>query len=251
MSRKAAIGHVRDGRFDAGGDQAGTGPSACARDARVSPGAGQQEQDRRWPAGLVETVRATISGPVAADPREAEAKARFLQGLDGLTRPFDEEADPVHVTGSAVVVGRRGTVLHRHKRLGRWMQPGGHIDPPEAPADAALRESEEETGLELRHPDDGPRLIHLDVHDAARGHIHLDLRYLLLAPDVDPSPPPGESPEARWYTWEEAMAIADPALVGALEVARRQPEVLATTGRAAQGSGSGHDPGEDEDREGR
>ena len=70
-----------------------------------------------------------------------------------------------------------------------------------------------------------PRLIHVDVHDAANGHTHLDLRYLLIAPDRDPTPPPGESPEARWFGWEEATAVADPALVGALRAARLQPEV--------------------------
>jgi len=167
-----------------------------------------------------------VSGHSAADGREASSRTRILDALARLPRPFDEEADLVHVTGSAVVVGRRGTVLHLHKRLHRWMQPGGHIDPGEAPWDAALRESEEETGLVLRHADDGPRLIHLDVHDAANGHTHLDLRYLLLAPDEDPSPPPDESPEARWYSWDEAVAVADAALVGALTVARRQPEAI-------------------------
>ncbi len=192
----------------------------------MSQGTGPQRQDRRWPVDLVETVRAAVSGHRAAGLRETNAKARILECLDSLPRPFDEEADPVHLTGSAVVVGRRGTVLHLHKRLHRWMQPGGHLDPQEAPSDAALRESEEETGLVLRHPQDGPRLIHVDVHDAAKGHTHLDLRYLLLAPDEDPFPPPGESPEARWYAWDEALAVADDALVGALEIARRQPEVL-------------------------
>jgi 8-oxo-dGTP pyrophosphatase MutT (NUDIX family) len=185
----------------------------------------------------VGAVRATVDAHVAADEREKEARARILVYLDTLPRPFDEEADLVHLTGSAVVVGRRGTVLHLHKRLHRWMQPGGHIDPREGPWDAALRESEEETGLALRHPPDGPRLIHVDVHDAAKGHTHLDLRYLLLAPDEDPSPPPGESPDARWYAWDDALAVADVALVGALEVARQQPEVL-----DGAGAGGGEGP---------
>jgi 8-oxo-dGTP pyrophosphatase MutT (NUDIX family) len=197
----------------------------------VSHGAGPSPEDRQWSAGLLRAVRDAVGDHPAADDREEIAKARILDGLDRLPRPFDEEADPVHLTGSAVVVGRRGTVLHRHKRLHRWMQPGGHLDPGEGPWDAALRESEEETGLPLRHPDEGPRLLHVDVHEAAKGHIHLDLRYLLLAPDEDPHPPPDESPEARWYTWDEALDVSDAALVGALEAARRQPEVPAVRGR--------------------
>jgi 8-oxo-dGTP pyrophosphatase MutT (NUDIX family) len=104
------------------------------------------------------------------------------------------------------------------------MQPGGHIDPGETPPVAALRESTEELGLAVTHPAAGPRLVHLDVHEAALGHTHLDLRYLLFGADDDPKPPPGESPDARWFGWDEAMALADAALVDALPLARAAAE---------------------------
>ena len=177
-----------------------------------------------WPLELRETVRSAVEVHLAGDQREESAKRRILRELTRLERPFDEFAGTVHVTGSALIVGRRGTVLHLHKRLGRWMQPGGHVDAPEAPWEAALREAQEETGLVLSHPDAGYRLLHLDVHEAAKGHTHLDFRYLLLASDADPSPPPGESPDARWYDWDEALALTDDSLIGALRVAQRQPE---------------------------
>jgi 8-oxo-dGTP pyrophosphatase MutT (NUDIX family) len=154
------------------------------------------------------------------DERERDARARFLAELARLRAPCDEHADPTHVTASGIVVGRRGTVLHLHKRLGRWMQPGGHIDPGEIPPVAARREAIEELGLVVEHPSGGPHLLHLDVHEAALGHTHLDLRYLLVGEDADPKPPPGESPEARWFSWDEAAATADAALVGALGLAR-------------------------------
>jgi len=172
---------------------------------------------------LVDSVRRAVAAHDPADGRETEARERILTALAALAHPLDTDADPTHVTGSAIVVGRRGTVLHMHKRLHRWMQPGGHLDAGEAPWEAALRESEEETGLTLRHPAGGPRLVHVDVHPAADGHTHLDLRYLLLAPDDDPSPLEGESPLARWYSWDEAMALADDGLRGALEAVRDDP----------------------------
>lgn len=184
--------------------------------------------DRRWTVDLVRRVRESVASHVPSDTREEAARDRILVDLDTLERPLDRRAGPRHLTGSAVVVGRRGTVLHLHKRLRTWIQPGGHIDEGEAPWEAARRESEEETGLPLSHPPEGPRLIHVDVHDAAEGHVHLDLRYLLLSDDREPSPPPGESPEARWFSWDDARRAADAALRGALEVARRQPEA---TGR--------------------
>ena len=165
-------------------------------------------------------LRALVEGHEPASPREVAARERFLAALAVLESPCDEHAAPTHVTASGIVVGRRGTVLHLHKRLGIWMQPGGHIDAGETPAVAARREAIEELGLRVEHPAAGSRFIHLDVHEAALGHTHLDLRYLLLGEDADPHPPPGESPEARWCTWGEAMAMADPGLTDALALAR-------------------------------
>jgi 8-oxo-dGTP pyrophosphatase MutT (NUDIX family) len=177
---------------------------------------------------------------VPTDERERRSQSTFLAELDRLTDPFDEHADPVHVTASAVVVGTRGVVLHRHRRLHRWMQPGGHVDAGERPEDAARRETIEETGLAVAHPDGQPMFFHLDVHPAAKGHTHLDLRYLLLGPDDDPRPYPGESPDVRWFTWREALPIADEALVQALvraaEILERHRDVwFPSSGVAARG----------------
>jgi 8-oxo-dGTP pyrophosphatase MutT (NUDIX family) len=172
-------------------------------------------------------LRALVEGFEPASPREEESRRRFLAELDRLDAPYDEHADPTHVTASGIVVGPRGTVLHLHKRLGIWMQPGGHIDAGETPAVAARREATEELGLVVDHPADGPRLLQIDVHDAALGHFHLDLRYLLLGPDADPQPPPGESPDARWCAWDEALALADPTLGDGLRRARTAYEALA------------------------
>ncbi len=204
----------------------------------MTSAARDQGTDGRSPPTNHGNVRSEVVAHPPADAREAAAREQILAALDTLEHPFDKDADPVHVTGSAVVVGPRGTVLHVHRRLGRWMQPGGHVDFGESPSDAALRESQEETGLALSHPVDGPRLIHLDVHPAADGHTHLDLRYLLLAADSDPSPPPGESPEVRWCSWAEADALSDAALAGALRAARRQPETQRFLGEADGGTTS-------------
>jgi 8-oxo-dGTP pyrophosphatase MutT (NUDIX family) len=160
-------------------------------------------------------VRLAVARFDAATPRELASRQLFLAELDRLADPFDRDADPVHVTGSAIVLGRRGTVLHLHKRAGIWLQPGGHVDPGEAPWEAALRETREETGLPVRHPADGPALIHLDAHPAGE-HLHLDLRYLLISEDADPAPPPGESQEVRWFSLAQAAAVADDALIDGL-----------------------------------
>lgn len=171
-------------------------------------------------------VRMAVLAREPVDAREAEAIPEFLGLLGRLPSPFDEHADPVHVTASAIVVGARGVLLHRHKRLGLWLQMGGHIEPGETPWDAAVREATEETGLAVRHAHVTPALVHVDIHPGPRGHTHLDLRYLLVADDQDPAPPEGESQDVAWFGWDDARAVADPGLAGAL--AALQPVSLHT-----------------------
>jgi len=182
----------------------------------VRPGEPDRTPDPRL-AELAALLGERARQPV--DDREAASIAAFRDALAHLDRPFDEGAATTHVTSSAIVVGPRGVLLHRHRRLGIWLQPGGHLEPGEPLAAGAAREAAEESGLAVSHPPGGPTLVHVDVHEGARGHTHLDLRWLLIA-DGPPRPPPGESQEVAWFPWDEACARADPGLAGALRALR-------------------------------
>lgn len=113
-------------------------------------------------------------------------------------------------------------LLHLHRRLARWLQPGGHIEGDEWPDVAALRETREETAVVVRHPSPGPVVIHLDEHPGPDGHIHLDLRYLLLADAEAPTiglgetSGPGTGPKLRWEDAAGVDTHADPSLVRAV-----------------------------------
>lgn len=168
----------------------------------------------------MDRVRSSLRRRVPLDEREASAIAETLAETERLVAPLDRHSDPVHVTGSGFVFGPRGVLLLRHRRLGIWVQPGGHLEPGEAPWEAARRETEEETGLHVEvvsGSDAPPPLAHVSVHPAADGHRHLDLRYLLAPVGADePAPPVGESQEVRWCSLAEGAELADAELAAYL-----------------------------------
>jgi len=92
-----------------------------------------------------------------------------------------------------------------------------------------VRETTEETGLTVKHPPDGPRLIHVDEHLGPDAHVHLDLRYLLFA-RADAQGAPGEAVEngaavLRWVDDEELEAMADASLRRAVIALRSRAEL--------------------------
>jgi len=172
------------------------------------------------------TLRGQVAGLRATDARERESIATFLRAFDSLERPFDEHASPIHVTGSAIITSDAGVLLHLHKRLSIWLQPGGHIDTGETPWDAAAREAREETGIPVEAGPDSQRLVHVDVHPGPRGHTHLDLRYHFTSAPVVPTPAAGESQDVRWFSWAEAIHTADAGLEGVLRALQPGRPVL-------------------------
>ena len=167
-----------------------------------------------------------------SDGDEAADLARILAFIARHPDPFDRRVAEGHLTGSALVIsaaGDRVLMLH-HRKLDRWLQPGGHADPGETSGEeVALREAFEETGIAglALHPT-APRPLDVDVHDIpARGgepaHEHLDLRYLVVAPEgAVISPAMAERRDLRWFAWDEVDALGpDPGLRRALAKARR------------------------------
>jgi 8-oxo-dGTP pyrophosphatase MutT (NUDIX family) len=164
----------------------------------------------------VEELRRQVERITPVDLRESSSITRTLDRLSWPGDPFDEALHDHHVTASAFVISSRGVILHRHRRLGIWVQPGGHVDAGETPEEAAVRETNEETGLTARHL--APvELFHVDVHPGPRGHTHFDLRYVLASDPVDPAPGEGESPDVFWFSLEQAQERCEPALAPALK----------------------------------
>ena len=121
-----------------------------------------------------------------AHPRETAAVAQFRAFLRARADAAERTLVAGHLTGSAWLVSRDGqrALLTHHRKLDRWLQPGGHADGDCDLARVALREAEEESGLADLVVE--PAIFDIDRHEIpARGaepaHWHYDLRFVVRA----------------------------------------------------------------------
>jgi 8-oxo-dGTP pyrophosphatase MutT (NUDIX family) len=146
-------------------------------------------------------------------PAEAGTVAHFerLRTSRGGEDPFTRERNTGHFTGSAWVVsadGRR-TLLTHHRKLDRWLQPGGHADGDVDLRGVALREAQEETGLRDLVAEEA--IFDLDRHSIpARGpdpeHWHFDVRYVVRATGSEEFE---VSEESHALAWCDIVTLAE------------------------------------------
>jgi 8-oxo-dGTP pyrophosphatase MutT (NUDIX family) len=155
-------------------------------------------------------VERLLLGRRPHDAKEDADRRAMLDLLETLPEPFSRDQPRAHFTASALVVDhtREWTALVHHRKLGIWVQPGGHLDPDDATYEqAALREVREELGLDGAVVD--PRPLHLDIHEIPLppAHLHLDVRFLVVA--AGELAVSDESHEVRWCTLDEAVLLGD------------------------------------------
>jgi len=111
--------------------------------------------------------------------------------------------------------------LLKHMKLGKWMQPGGHVELDEDPIQALKHELLEETGLVLskckflaqpEYPNVRKEIVLQaplisKVHEYHDSHKHIDSAYLLQSYTAEFKPAEDESQEIRWFSLEQIQKL--------------------------------------------
>lgn len=131
--------------------------------------------------------------------------------------------EKIDLTVCIFVVHEQRVLVVHHKKLGKWLPLGGHVELDEDPETAALREAREESGLDVELLGDRPptsepgtrALIaprYMDIHRISDTHEHIGLIYFARPKNANASAilAPEEHHGIRWCTEAELAALEPP-----------------------------------------
>ena len=165
------------------------------------------------PFSIETAIELVHSFPPGEDDKSRELTLGLLrQTPDPLSR---HQFMPGHLTctGIALHPHRESFLLIHHRRLDRWLAPGGHVEPEDdSPRAAAAREVLEET--ELAVLPGLPFLAGIDVHGipaklAEPYHLHHDLKFAFLAATATVAVT-SETRGVTWCSFDDADRYAVP-----------------------------------------
>jgi 8-oxo-dGTP pyrophosphatase MutT (NUDIX family) len=169
------------------------------------------------PHSDLSVARRILQSYAAPNAAQDEVRARILAFIEA--HPTDAHLRSClegHLTGSAMLLdhARERVLLTLHRKLGIWLQLGGHCDGDANLVHVAYREAQEESGISKIEID--PEPLDLDIHvipahEGVPEHLHLDARFLAYASEGAREVVSDESLDLRWFTLDELEALCDDA----------------------------------------
>lgn len=144
------------------------------------------------------------------DENEKEMLARIIEFVKANPDCFKRELLEGHITGSSWIMDIRvgKVLLTHHGKLNKWLQLGGHADGDSDILNVALKEAQEESGLENITPI-AKRIFDVDVHKIPEHkgvpeHYHYDVRFLF---EADSEAELTISSESNDLVWVDMISI--------------------------------------------
>jgi 8-oxo-dGTP pyrophosphatase MutT (NUDIX family) len=159
------------------------------------------------------SARRLLSRWDAPGPDQEGLRRQFLDHLDRQPDGWSRSCPGRHLTASTMIIAPSGdrVLLTLHRKIGRWLQTGGHIeaDDRDLPS-AALREAMEESGLPVIDLRD---VLLLSRHEVVCGPFrptfHLDVQFLAVADPIQPAVVSDESDAVEWFPVDRLPDIDD------------------------------------------
>lgn len=153
---------------------------------------------------LIEKIQALSAG----SREEIRVRDRFIDFIRNNSDCFLRSNLKGHITASAFVIDRDTCkiLLIHHKKLDKWLQPGGHCDGDEDTLRVAIKEVFEETGVQILRRDQ--QIVDLDIHTIPERkgvpeHEHFDVRYLFATDSTKPLTRNHETLALQWIPFED------------------------------------------------
>lgn len=137
-------------------------------------------------------------------PEETVYKKRMIEFIRKHPDCFERSLEEGHITASAWLLNKKGThaLLMHHAKLDKWVQLGGHCDGNPDVLKTAIKEAQEESGIE-QIMSISPAIFDLDIHEipekgSIKAHLHYDIRFLLQVTSDEEAKKNQESKELLW-----------------------------------------------------
>ena len=160
----------------------------------------------------------------ASDSDQEQLRAELLAYVTAHDDALSRACRPDHLTASALVIDqdREHVLLGLHRKVGLWLQFGGHIEPDDKSLlDAARRETVEESGVAVL--DFAPEPLRIDRHAAPCGaRHHLDIQFMASASRSEKPTTSSESLAVRWFAIDRLPDATDEAVRTLVAAATRR-----------------------------